>query len=46
MVEAGESPAAPVPASERVLPPYEPPTLVEMGTLVDLTATGTNIDPT
>ena len=25
---------------------YEPPTLVEIGKLVDLTATGTNIDPT
>lgn len=26
--------------------PYEPPTLVDLGTLLDLTAAGTNIDPT
>ncbi len=31
---------APVPT------PYEPPTLVDLGTLLDLTAAGTNIDPT
>jgi len=32
----------PVPA----LPAYEPPTLVELGTLLDLTAAGSFIDPT
>lgn len=39
--------AAPAQEKDRpVPPPYEPPTLVEQGTLTDLTATGTNIDPT
>ena len=38
---------AQVPEKDRPAPPpYEPPTLVEQGTLTDLTATGTNIDPT
>ena len=36
----------PSPTSEPAAPAYEPPTLVELGTLKDLTAAGSFIDPT
>jgi hypothetical protein len=46
MVEpAPKSPATPAPV-EVAPPAYEPPTLVELGTLKDLTAAGSFIDPT
>lgn len=37
---------ASLPAPMPEVAPYEPPTLVEMGTLKDLTAAGSFIDPT
>lgn len=34
------------PSESSATPAYEPPTLVEIGTLLDLTAAGSFIDPT
>lgn len=34
------------PPAAATRPTYEPPSLADLGTLLDLTAAGTNIDPT
>jgi hypothetical protein len=40
------APKTPTPPAPIEVAPYEPPSLVELGTLKDLTAAGSFIDPT